>query len=192
MTSDYEAVVKLSEGFNGADLRNVCTEAGMFAIRDDRDFVTQDDFMKGARKLQEVSLCVCRRLGTRLTTSDPLLRRRSTRVRVITLLCSWLRFVTRLASCRERDIKTSSAVDRLSTRRTSQLARRAPSVSLPPSTNPSPLTTFSPPPLHSSSWLLSAASRRSTQSSSPTPLRTSRSLLPRATSSTGCVLHLPL
>jgi len=26
---DYEAVVKLAEGFNGADLRNVCTEAGM-------------------------------------------------------------------------------------------------------------------------------------------------------------------
>jgi 26S proteasome regulatory subunit T4 len=33
---DYEAVVKLSDGFNGADLRNVCTEAGMFAIREDR------------------------------------------------------------------------------------------------------------------------------------------------------------
>uniref|UniRef100_A0A0B6XXU8 AAA+ ATPase domain-containing protein n=1 Tax=Arion vulgaris TaxID=1028688 RepID=A0A0B6XXU8_9EUPU len=28
---DWEAVVKLSEDFNGADLRNVCTEAGMFA-----------------------------------------------------------------------------------------------------------------------------------------------------------------
>ena len=27
-TLDYEAVVKLSDGFNGADLRNVCTEAG--------------------------------------------------------------------------------------------------------------------------------------------------------------------
>lgn len=26
----------------------------MFAIRDDRDYVTQDDFMKGARKQQEV------------------------------------------------------------------------------------------------------------------------------------------
>jgi hypothetical protein len=26
-------VVKLSDGFNGADLRNVCTEAGLFAIR---------------------------------------------------------------------------------------------------------------------------------------------------------------
>ena len=25
---DYEAIVKLSEDFNGADLRNVCTEAG--------------------------------------------------------------------------------------------------------------------------------------------------------------------
>lgn len=51
---DYEAVVKvrffprsvpfccwltgaqLSDGFNGADLRNVVTEAGMFAIRDER------------------------------------------------------------------------------------------------------------------------------------------------------------
>ena len=27
--ADYEAVVKLSDGFNGADLRNVCTEAGL-------------------------------------------------------------------------------------------------------------------------------------------------------------------
>ena len=26
---DYEGVVKLSEDFNGADLRNVCTEAGV-------------------------------------------------------------------------------------------------------------------------------------------------------------------
>ena len=50
---DYEAIVKLAEGFNGADLRNVCTEAGMFAIRDDRDYCTQTDFVAGARKLQE-------------------------------------------------------------------------------------------------------------------------------------------
>lgn len=28
LVSDYEAIVKLSDGFNGADLRNVCTEAG--------------------------------------------------------------------------------------------------------------------------------------------------------------------
>ena len=30
--ADYEAVVKLSDGFNGADLRNVCTEAGLCGI----------------------------------------------------------------------------------------------------------------------------------------------------------------
>ncbi|KAJ1658360.1 26S proteasome subunit rpt4 [Dispira simplex] len=50
---DYEAIVKLSDGFNGADLRNVCTEAGMFAIRDDRDYVIQEDFMKAVRKISE-------------------------------------------------------------------------------------------------------------------------------------------
>lgn len=72
---DYEAVVKLAEvgnscyvklidvispnlsptvlyifllfqGFNGADLRNVCTEAGMFAIRAECDYVIHEDFMK--------------------------------------------------------------------------------------------------------------------------------------------------
>src|SRR6185312_329269 len=43
---DFDAIVKLSEGFNGADLRNVCTEAGMAAIRDERDYVIHEDFMK--------------------------------------------------------------------------------------------------------------------------------------------------
>merc|ERR1712070_1218990 len=51
---DYEAIVKLSEGFNGADLRNLCTEAGMFAIRDERDHCVQDDFLKAVRKLNDV------------------------------------------------------------------------------------------------------------------------------------------
>lgn len=50
---DYEAVVKLSDGFNGADLRNVCTEAGMFAIRGERDYCIQEDFMKAVRKVLE-------------------------------------------------------------------------------------------------------------------------------------------
>merc|ERR1711943_130875 len=40
---DYEAIIKMAEGFNGADLRNVCTEAGMFAIRGDRDYVIEED-----------------------------------------------------------------------------------------------------------------------------------------------------
>ncbi|KAG5395331.1 hypothetical protein IGI04_025294 [Brassica rapa subsp. trilocularis] len=50
---EYEAIVKLAEGFNGADLRNICTEAGMFAIRAERDYVIQEDFMKAVRKLSE-------------------------------------------------------------------------------------------------------------------------------------------
>ncbi|CAA2988264.1 26S protease regulatory subunit S10B homolog B [Olea europaea subsp. europaea] len=50
---DYEAVVKLAEGFNGADLRNICTEAGMSAIRAERDYVIHEDFMKAVRKLNE-------------------------------------------------------------------------------------------------------------------------------------------
>lgn len=50
---NYEAVVKLADRFNGADLRNICTEAGMFAIRDERDYTVQEDFMKAVRKLNE-------------------------------------------------------------------------------------------------------------------------------------------
>ena len=50
---DYESIVKLCDDFNGADLRNVCTEAGLFAIRADRDYVLEEDFMKAARKIAE-------------------------------------------------------------------------------------------------------------------------------------------
>uniref|UniRef100_A0A6N2LF00 AAA ATPase AAA+ lid domain-containing protein n=1 Tax=Salix viminalis TaxID=40686 RepID=A0A6N2LF00_SALVM len=50
---DYEAVVKLAEGFNGADLRNVCAEAGMSAIRAELDYAIQEDFMKAVRELNE-------------------------------------------------------------------------------------------------------------------------------------------
>jgi len=50
---DYESIVKLTDDFNGADLRNVCTEAGVYAIRADRDYVLEEDFMKAARKLME-------------------------------------------------------------------------------------------------------------------------------------------
>eukprot|EP00929_Paragymnodinium_shiwhaense_P085446 TRINITY_DN45847_c0_g1_i1.p1 TRINITY_DN45847_c0_g1~~TRINITY_DN45847_c0_g1_i1.p1 ORF type:complete len:394 (-),score=108.78 TRINITY_DN45847_c0_g1_i1:302-1483(-) len=50
---DWEAVVKLTDGFNCADMRNICTEAGMFAIRAERDYVEEDDFMKAARKIAD-------------------------------------------------------------------------------------------------------------------------------------------
>tara|TARA_Y100000780_G_scaffold225838_1_gene238901 strand:+ start:284 stop:1219 length:936 start_codon:yes stop_codon:yes gene_type:complete len=50
---DWEMVAKLSDGFNGADMRNICTEAGMFAIRADRDYTVEEDFIKAARKIAE-------------------------------------------------------------------------------------------------------------------------------------------
>uniref|UniRef100_A0A2H1WKA2 SFRICE_025319 n=1 Tax=Spodoptera frugiperda TaxID=7108 RepID=A0A2H1WKA2_SPOFR len=50
---DYEAVVKLSDTFNGADLRNVCTEAGLFAIRAEREYIIQEDLMKAVRKVAD-------------------------------------------------------------------------------------------------------------------------------------------
>jgi 26S proteasome regulatory subunit T4 len=51
---DYDAIVKLTDGMNGADLRNVCTEAGMFAIRSNRDTIIQEDFLKAARKVSDM------------------------------------------------------------------------------------------------------------------------------------------
>lgn len=45
--------MKLSDTFNGADLRNVCTEAGVFAIRAEREWVIQEDFMKAVRKVAD-------------------------------------------------------------------------------------------------------------------------------------------
>lgn len=45
-------VAALTEGKNGADLRAVCTEAGMFAIRECRDIVTMDDFLKAIDKVR--------------------------------------------------------------------------------------------------------------------------------------------
>ena len=50
---EFEALGKITDGFNGADLRNVCTEAGMFAIRDQREYTVQEDFMQAARKIKD-------------------------------------------------------------------------------------------------------------------------------------------
>lgn len=63
---DLEAIVKLSDGFNCADLRNTCTEAGMFAIRAERDYCIQDDFMKAVRKVKE-----SKKLETKLEYKSP-------------------------------------------------------------------------------------------------------------------------
>merc|ERR1712147_572864 len=50
---DYEAIVKLSDGFNGADLRYVCSEAGLFAFCGESEFVIDEDFNKAVRKVAD-------------------------------------------------------------------------------------------------------------------------------------------
>jgi len=41
----------LTEGKNGADLRAICMEAGMFAIRQDHDSITRTDFLNAIEKI---------------------------------------------------------------------------------------------------------------------------------------------
>ncbi|GAA0304402.1 proteasome-activating nucleotidase Pan2 [Halarchaeum salinum] len=49
---DYEALARDTEGFSGAELESLTTEAGMFAIRDDRETVTMADFEDALAKIQ--------------------------------------------------------------------------------------------------------------------------------------------
>ena len=56
---DFDSLARLSEGFNGADLRNVCTEAGLFAIRADRECVNSSDLAKAVRKIAESKKLEC-------------------------------------------------------------------------------------------------------------------------------------
>ena len=48
---DLEKIADLCKNFNGADIRNLCTEAGLFAIRDERNFVKEEDLIKAAKKI---------------------------------------------------------------------------------------------------------------------------------------------
>ena len=41
------------EGFSGAEIKAVCTEAGYFAIRNDRTYVTKEDFLKAIDKVKQ-------------------------------------------------------------------------------------------------------------------------------------------
>lgn len=48
---DLSKIADITDGFSGADLRAVSVEAGMFAIRDGNDFVTQREFVKAVEKI---------------------------------------------------------------------------------------------------------------------------------------------
>jgi proteasome regulatory subunit len=50
---DFADLADLAAGASGADIKAVCTEAGMYAIRDDRVEVTTEDFEGAWRKIRQ-------------------------------------------------------------------------------------------------------------------------------------------
>ncbi|MDD2644308.1 MAG: proteasome-activating nucleotidase, partial [Methanobacteriaceae archaeon] len=49
--ADIDLLATLTDGVSGADLKAICTEAGMFAIREGRDKVIVSDFMDAVEKI---------------------------------------------------------------------------------------------------------------------------------------------
>ena len=56
MTTDsdvnYEELARSSEGFNGAQCKAVCVEAGMIALREKRNTIKNNDFMGGIEEVR--------------------------------------------------------------------------------------------------------------------------------------------
>jgi len=48
---DFESLASRCEGATGADIRAICTEAGMWAIREERESVTMADFERAVEKV---------------------------------------------------------------------------------------------------------------------------------------------
>ncbi|MFX1574089.1 MAG: proteasome-activating nucleotidase [Promethearchaeota archaeon] len=46
-----KALVSLTEGITGSDIKGICTEAGMYAIRRNSDIISNDDFLKAVDKI---------------------------------------------------------------------------------------------------------------------------------------------
>ena len=52
---DYERLARVTEGMSGADVKAICTEAGMFSIRDRETEVDMGDFLDAYDKVREDS-----------------------------------------------------------------------------------------------------------------------------------------
>jgi proteasome regulatory subunit len=51
-TVNLPEIAGLTEGKNGADLRAICMEAGMYAIRNERPAITREDFLSAIEKVR--------------------------------------------------------------------------------------------------------------------------------------------
>jgi proteasome regulatory subunit len=49
---DFEELAEMADDASGADIKAICTEAGMFAIRDDRTEIRMEDFEEAWKKIQ--------------------------------------------------------------------------------------------------------------------------------------------
>jgi 26S proteasome regulatory subunit T4 len=49
---DFAKIMRMCEYFNGSDLRNLCTEAGLFAARCHRVAIREDDLVKAVKKIK--------------------------------------------------------------------------------------------------------------------------------------------
>jgi len=52
---NLKKLVESTEGATGADIKAICTEAGMFAIRKDAEIIIQDDFLEAVNKVMNKS-----------------------------------------------------------------------------------------------------------------------------------------
>ncbi|MDH5806658.1 MAG: proteasome-activating nucleotidase [Candidatus Methanomethylicaceae archaeon] len=52
---ELSELAKITEGATGAQIKAICTEAGMFAIREGRDFLIREDFIKAINKILKKS-----------------------------------------------------------------------------------------------------------------------------------------
>lgn len=52
---DFEKLINDTEGFSGADIKSLCTEAGYMAIRNNRTHVVHEDFVSAVSKLNDLT-----------------------------------------------------------------------------------------------------------------------------------------
>ena len=50
---NFEELARMTEDFNGAQLKAVCVEAGMLALRRDAELINHEDFMEGVSNVQQ-------------------------------------------------------------------------------------------------------------------------------------------
>ena len=50
---NLKKILELTTGITGAEIKSICTEAGMFAIRDNRENVKMEDFLRAIKKVMK-------------------------------------------------------------------------------------------------------------------------------------------